>query len=106
ETLRLDAARMPFLAHLYEMMTGTLGGDWSALEADFRVSREGDVVVLSPYREGTPLPMIRARIGETVETVEMVRPSGDRDRLDFDHQRIDTAPLSPAEDEIFRAAGK
>lgn len=106
ETLRLDSARMPFLSHLYEMMTGTLTGDWSAVDANFRVSREGDVVILTPNHEGTPLPTIHAHVRENVDAVDMERPGGDRDHLRFDHQQVGSAPLSLAEIEIFRSANR
>jgi len=106
ETLRLDAARMPFLSNLYEMMTGTLVGDWSAVEANFRVSRDGRAVVLTPINEAPALPTIRAYVSKNVDAVEMVRPGGDRDRLDFNSQQVSSSPLSPTEAEIFRAANQ
>lgn len=111
ETMRLAAARLPFLSHLYDMLGGTLGGDWHALEADFVVERSGDPahwqVHLTPRRTDDVLIMPFAAIvatgGRFVETVEMTKPGGDADVLSFADQVLSDAP--PSIDEVAALAG-
>jgi hypothetical protein len=45
ETLRLSTDRVPFLAHLSDMLTGTLAHEWHALEQDFAIARSGDAEI-------------------------------------------------------------
>jgi Outer membrane lipoprotein carrier protein LolA-like len=114
ETMRFAAARLPFLAHLYDMLGGTLGGDWQALEADFVVERSGDPaqwqVRLTPRKTDNVLAMPFAAIvangGRFVETVEMTKPDGDADVLNFAGQVLSDAGLSADEATAFDSADK
>ena len=109
ETLRLSAARIPFLARLADMLTGTLARDWRALEQDFSLARSGDAagwqVVLTPRRAADPAGMPFERIvvhgGRLVETVEMIRPGGDADSVRFRDQTIGHLPLRPDEQSLL-----
>lgn len=107
ETMRLSAAKVPFLARMYDMMGGAMAGDWRALEGEFTVTRADNQVVLTPRRPdptAQPIRSITARIGRFVESVDVVRPDGDHDHLTFRDQTLSTAPLSAAEAAILAAA--
>lgn len=114
ETLRLAAARLPFLSHLYDMLGGALGGDWHALESDFIVERSGNAahwqVHLTPRKTDDTLAMPFSAIAATgarfVETVEMTKPDGDADVLSFVDQVLDGSPLSPEESTALDSLGK
>lgn len=114
ETMRLAAARLPFLSHLYNMLGGALGGDWHALETDFLVERSGDPahwqVRLTPRKADDTLAMPFAAIvaegGRFVETVEMTKPDGDADVLRFVDQVLNGAPLSAEEATALDSLGK
>jgi hypothetical protein len=114
ETLHLSAARIPFLARLADMLTGTLAGDWRALEQDFTLSRSGEAaawqVVLTPRRAPDPTTMPFARIvvtgGALVDSVEMSRPGGDTDTVRFTDQAVSRAPLSEDERQLLGGGGK
>jgi hypothetical protein len=114
ETMRLAAARLPFLSHLYNMLGGALGGDWYALEADFLVERSGDPahwqVRLTPRQTddtlAMPFAVIVANGGRFVETVEMTKPDGDADVLRFVEQVLNKAPLSADETTALDSLGK
>ena len=114
ETMRLAAARLPFLSHLYDMLGGTLGGDWQALEADFVVERSGDPahweVHLKPRRTddmlAMPFAVIVAKGGRFIETVAMTKPGGDFDVLIFAEQTLSDAPLSADEATALDSLGK
>jgi hypothetical protein len=113
EVLRLSARRIPFLARLSDMLTGTLARDWSALEQDFVLARSGDAaswqVVLTPRRAPDPATMPFARIvvagGGLVDSVEMVRPGGDTDMVRFHDQRVGPAPLDAGEQRALDGNG-
>jgi hypothetical protein len=114
ETTRLSTARLPFLARIYAMMNGALAGDWRALETEFVVRREpaGPVtrVTLSLRRpdaaDAVAIRSITATVGHFVETVDLIKPGGDFDHLDFADQNISTAPLPADEAALLDAAGR
>ncbi len=101
DTLRLSAARIPFLARLADMLAGTLARDWRALEQDFVLVRSGDSaawqVVLTPRRPpdpaGMPFERIVVRGGRLVDMVEMARPGGDADTVRFHDQVVGHSAL-------------
>ncbi len=108
ETLRISAAKVPFLAQLHEMMSGAIAGNWQALERSFVVARDGGTVTLTPRvpgAAGTP-EKITARVGRLVERVEVAKPGDDRDLLTFSDQAVSRAPLSDEEAALFRAAAR
>jgi len=114
ETMRLASAGLPFLSHLYDMLTGALGGDWHALEGDFTVERTGDAghwqVRLVPRRADDTLAMpfaaITATGGRLVDRVELTKPDGDGDVLSFADQQVDSGPVTADENTAFEHAVK
>jgi hypothetical protein len=113
ETSRIDAARAPFLARLYDLLGGTLGGDWRVLERDFSVSRSGTderwSVTLLPRNTAEAVAQIgqmTATGGRFVETVEIRRPNGDRERLRFLEQRPVREPLAEEDERLFARLGR
>ncbi len=114
ETLRLSAGRIPFLARLADMLTGTLARDWRGLEQDFLLTRSGDAagwqVVLTPRRPPDPASMPFERIvvsgGRLVDRVEMTRPGGDADTVRFADQVVTRAPLRAEERQLFDSNGQ
>ncbi len=114
ETLHLSAQRIPFLARLADMLTGTLARDWSALEQDFTLSRSGEAVawqvVLTPRRAPDPATMPFARVvvtgGRLVDSVEMSRPGGDVDIVRFTDQTVSRAQLREDERQLLGGGGK
>ena len=112
-TLDMPAARLPFLRRLYAMLGGALGGDWSALQKDFTVTRSGDArhwrVLLTPRRAPDPatLPFraITALGGRFVDSVRIDKADGDHDDLRFLDQSLDGGPLTAAERTALAAAG-
>jgi hypothetical protein len=105
ETMRLAAAKMPFLARLHDVMTGAMAGDFHALDGEFSVSREGGRITLVPRRAdmAQPVKAIVARLDRFVEEVDVQKPEGDRDHLVFSRQSVGTGPLSEDEAAAFAA---
>lgn len=113
ETMRLSAAKVPFLARLYDMMGGAMAGDWHALEGDFTVVRQDrakdSVVTLTPKHQAggaQPFQALTARIGHFVEDVDVIKPDGDHDQLSFRDQSITATPLTPEELALLGAASR
>jgi len=114
ETMRMPAARLPFLAKLYDMLGGALTGDWRALEREFTVVRQGDDrawrVELQPRTVADPAAMpiriIRVSGGRFVDRVEIVKDGGDADALEFVEQTLSDAPPSEAEAALLASIGK
>jgi len=114
ETMRMPAARLPFLAKLYDMLGGALTGDWRALEREFTIIRQGDdrawQVELQPRTVTDPMSMpirvIRISGGHFVDRVEIVKDGGDADTLEFGEQTLSDAPSSEAENALLTSVGK
>jgi len=113
ETMRLPAARLPFIARLYAMLGGALSGDWRGLEDAFTVTREGDEKAwnlrLVPRRSGDaaiPFREILIQGGRFADRVEIVKPDGDRDILTFADQTISTQPLAAQDMQLLDMAGR
>lgn len=114
ETVRMPAARLPFLAKLYDMLGGALAGDWSALDKEFTVVRQGNDrawrVELRPRVAADPVSMpittIRLTGGLFVDQVEIVREGGDSDVLHFADQTLSQAPPSPEETRLLVGVGR
>jgi hypothetical protein len=111
ETTRISAAKLPFMSKLYAMLSGTMTGDWSALASAFKVVRTPDVkgwkLELTPLKADDPnLPIqsIRARGGRLLAEIELLKPHGDRDRLEFLDQKIETAQPTAQEAALLEAA--
>jgi hypothetical protein len=104
ETMRLPAARLPFLSRLYAMLSGALSGDWHALDPDFTVTRSGDTAhwqaTLTPrHPDATGMPFTNIAISGTqlVDQVSINKPNGDTEQLTFLDQTLSNSPLSPEE---------
>ncbi len=103
ETMNLPAKRVPFLLHLYDMLSGTLAGDWGALSQQFSIHKTGNEqhwqVALSPLEDNPSIPFsaINASGGKLVEHIELIKPDGDSDELNFSNQKLSLSPLSKHE---------
>ncbi len=113
ETMRLPAARLPFIARLYSMLGGALSGDWRSLEDAFTVSRDGDAAAWSlrlvPRRAGDaaiPFREILIQGGRFADRVEIVKPDGDRDILTFAEQALSGQPLAAQDQQLLDLAGR
>lgn len=113
-TLNLPASRAPFMAGLYDMLSGALAGDWRALERDFIVVKTVTtgkwVLQLTPKNgagaQSLPIAQVNISGGEFVDHVEIVKSDGDRDNLTFLEQERVSAPLSSDEQNLLQAAGQ
>ena len=113
ETMRLAAAKLPFMSKLYAMLGGALTGDWSALSSTFNIVRkpqaEGWSLQLVPLKAddpNMPIKSIQARGNKLIEEIEVTKPDGDRDRLLFRDQKIETTAPSAAEAALFDAISR
>ena len=111
QTMNLTAKRIPFLLHLYEMLSGTLAGDWTALSREFSISKSGDEirwqVQLSPLKKddtAMPFTAITATGGHFVEQIELNKVDGDVDHLTFSNQKLSTSPLTALEAGMLNVA--
>ncbi|HWE05812.1 MAG TPA: outer membrane lipoprotein carrier protein LolA [Rhizomicrobium sp.] len=99
ETMRLPAARMPGIGHLYEVLGGAVSGNVALLQQDFSVNRTTDAagwhLVLTPLHPDT---LTISQIGSLavaghrfVESIEIDKAGGDVDRMSFVGQTVETA---------------
>jgi outer membrane lipoprotein carrier protein LolA len=110
QTLKLEAAKLPFLNQLYDMLSGALTGDWARLEAGFTVTRSGDdqhwQVALRPRKAddpGMPFEAIDVTGSQLIDEILLTKPDGDFDKLSFHDQAISDQPLAQAEAAAFAA---
>lgn len=102
EVQRFASAKVPAFAHLYDSLDRAMVGDWSALENDFTIACTGDRrawrIVLTPKRsEGPPatrLAWVTLIGGGRIDTVDLIRASGDSDHVAFLNQVVTSAPPS------------
>jgi hypothetical protein len=102
EVQRIDAAKVPFIAHFYDMLNGALMGDWTAMRSDFAVQTKGDraawCTLLTPVRPNDPIAGMLASIvitgGKMVDGVEISRVNGDSERIGFLDQAVSGVALS------------
>ena len=102
EVQRIDAAKVPFISHFYDMLDGALMGDWTAMRHDFAVRTKGDRVawrtILTPVRPNDPIAGMLASIvisgGKMVDGVEISRANGDSERIAFLDQTVSGVALS------------
>ena len=113
ETMRMPTAKLPFMSKLYAMLSGTMTGDWSALASAFNVVRTPEangwslqLTPLNPDDPNLPIQSIRARGGRLLDQIELVKPHGDRDRLVFLNQKIETARPAAQEAALLEAANQ
>ena len=101
EVQHIDAARVPFIAHFYDMLNGSLIGDWSAMRHDFVVKSNGDRqawrTVLTPLQPDDPIAGMLASIvisgGKMVDSVDINRTNGDSEHMAFLDQKVSNVPL-------------
>ena len=101
EVQHIDAARVPFIAHFYDMLNGSLIGDWSAMRHDFVVKSTGDRqawrTVLTPLQPDDPVAGTLASIvisgGKMVDSVDINRTNGDSEHMAFLDQKVSNVPL-------------
>jgi hypothetical protein len=102
EVRSIEAAKVPFIAHFYDMLDGALMGDWTAMRHDFAVQTRGDRAawrtVLTPIRPNDPIAGMLASIvitgGKMVDGVEISRANGDSERIAFLDQAVSGVALS------------
>ena len=102
EVQRIEAAKVPFIAHFYDMLNGALMGDWTAMRHDFSVETTGNRgawrTLLTPLRPNDPIAGMLASIvitgGKMVEGVEIRRTNGDSERIAFLDQAVSSVALS------------
>jgi hypothetical protein len=112
-TLNLPASRAPFMAGLYDMLTGALAGDWSGLERDFTLEKSGGADIwhlrLVPRKDAStasmPIVEIRVTGADFVQSVEIEKQGGDIDKLSFADQRRLTGPLAADELTLLDSVG-
>ena len=101
EVQHIDASRVPFISHFYDMLNGSLMGDWSAMRHDFAVHSTGDRnawrTVLTPLRPDDPIAGMLSSIvisgGKMVDSVDINRANGDSEHMAFLDQTVSSAPL-------------
>jgi len=111
EVQRVDAARVPFIAHFYDMLNGSLMGDWSAMRHDFAVKSTGDRqawrTVLTPLRPDDPIAGMLASIaiagGKMVDSVDINRANGDSEHMAFLDQTISSFPLTAEDARLLKS---
>lgn len=114
EVQRLPASRLPFLARFYDMLSGALAGDWTAMEHDFAVERRSDAqgwrIALTPRHPDDPvaaqLQSITVTGAKFVDAVEIRRANGDWEHLTFLGQALSSAPLTPEDAQFLDKAGR
>jgi len=113
-TLNLPASRAPFMAGLYDMLSGALAGDWQALERDFTVVKaESDddwSLQLTPTKkapsDAMPITEIKISGKAYVERVEIMKQGGDHDTLTFLDQQPTANPLGADEVQLLQSVGQ
>lgn len=99
ETMRLPAARMPGIGHLYEVLGGAVSGDVALLQQDFGITRTTDAagwhLVLRPLHPDrlamSQIQSLAVTGHRFVETIEIDKAGGDVDQLSFVGQTVETA---------------
>ena len=102
EVQHVDAAKVPYIAHFYDMLNGALMGDWTAMRHDFAVKTTGDRgawrTVLTPLRPDDPIAGMLASIvvtgGKMVDGVDINRTNGDWEHMAFLDQAVSGVTLS------------
>lgn len=118
ETLRLPAARIPFIAHFYDMLSGTMTGDLSGLKQQFDVQVTGTPAAwslqLTPKSasgatadaaQNMPIQRLDLTGNKYVESVDIHRQNGDHDLLTFADQHVETQPLAKDEQALLAGVG-
>ncbi len=105
QVMNLPAKQVPFLLHLYQMLSGALAGEWSAFSRDFEIKTSETPkgawqLQLTPKNKEDvmmPFSMINIMGTEFAEHVELNKPDGDADIITFSEQKLSTEPLTKQE---------
>jgi hypothetical protein len=113
ETMRMPSSRMPFLSKLYDMLGGALTGDWEGLSSAFNIARKAEGkswrLKLEPKRAddpGMPIRAIDLHGSRFLEDVQVVKLNGDRDRIVFLNQKLESAPPTQEEAKLLAKADR
>jgi len=108
--MRLPSQKIPFMLHLYDALGGALTGDWVPLEADFVVTQSGNakgwnvsLVPRQPDNPAMPFSSITIKGRRFVESVVMLKPNGDSDRLTFMNESVASVPPTVAEIQSYHS---
>jgi hypothetical protein len=99
ETMRLPAARMPGIGHLYEVLGGAVSGNVAPLQQDFAISRTTDAagwhLVLTPLHPDrlamSQIESLAVTGHRFVDSIEIDKAGGDVDQLSFVGETVETA---------------
>lgn len=90
-SMQIPASRMPGAKSLSTVFAAVLTGDWNTLEKDFGAVRSGSAgnwsLTYEPKGAGPALKVTLAG-GRFVETAEIERENGDRDRIVFSRHDV------------------
>jgi hypothetical protein len=96
------------LAHLYDMVSKALAGNWQKLENEFEIAQSGSgerwQMVLTPRRGVSaklPYASISVSGGRFVENIVMTRTDGISDALTFTNEVLSPAQLTQKELALF-----
>jgi len=114
DAMRVPAAQAPILAHFYDMLKSVLSGDWSAVERDFVIVREGDArtwkMALTPRNKDDVLLGRIAGVAlhghDLIDGIEIRETNGDWETLAFLGQSISAHPLDADDTALFAAAAR
>lgn len=112
QTMKMPAAKLPFLSRLYAMLGGALAGDWKNLDEDFNLTQSGndadwrlDMVPKHPDNVAMPFRSIAIAGRQFVESVTLTKPDDDFDKLTFFDQALSAGSLAADEAAALKAAG-
>ena len=114
EAMRLTAARLPGLSHLYEVLGAAVSGDTKPLQKAFAVkmSANGDGwrLELTPLHPDNPamaqLKTLTVQGHRYVEEIDLDKGNGDLDQLVFSDEVVGSDVLTPEEDGMLKALKK
>ena len=96
------------LHHLYDMVGGALEGNWTELEEDFSITRNGDAhhwqMLLTPHTDEKPkLPYTAITVSGSrfVENIVMAKADGSSDAFSFTDAVLSPATLTAKESTLF-----
>lgn len=114
EAMRLSGSRLPGLRHLYETLGAAVSGDIKPLKQTFTVSQQSSgaawKITLVPLHPDNPaMAQLKSLVlagGRFVDSVEIDKGGGDKDRITFFEQTMEKGDLSSEEKSLFAALRK
>lgn len=114
EAMRLTAAKVPGLSHLYDVLDAAVSGNIAPLRRAFSVSQSSGAdtwrLVLTPLDPGkaaaAALKSVTLTGNRFVDTAEVDEGGGDVDRMTFLDQNIASADLSAGDKALLGALHK